>query len=432
MSIFERADSVNLGCIVCSQTSPEACPACNDGEICSLSIQTCTKCAEYYCALSVVPSSSSSLTSSTSSTASASSSSSGGPSSSSKAGIAGGISAGIVVLVAIIVFAIWRVFFSQKSKRRQAQYMRNEGTEMTYPSIGINSELGSNSWENINYNNEGEKLNGNQRVSVSTMGSLGEPAFSRTSNIIPIAYPPGATNQQPSSFVNLPRHGFSADDILRGSVVSQTPIIRDSLADYDPRQSNIVVSSGAMTAIQVKPNLVQLKNQPTYRSENRASDFSTLEEGKTISQFISNGVPIDGLRDSMASISTTASFHEGSRYYQAEPAVEIGSRANARSIRIGKSSFATAGLQNQNIPEELGEEESYQSQVSQLSGELYNPNLSSQSIHDALMQGDIPINLSFDTRFSQFSSTDSNQGENSHNLHRGAEDEEQSGPGSLL
>jgi hypothetical protein len=281
------------GCKKCTETPK--CPACPDGEECTLTTQTCDACAEGICQKK----------------SSGSDSDDDGGSGANKGAIAGGVVAGVVVAAAVIGFLLWRYVFSAKAKRRREEEAAERAAEAA---ASEKSESGGGG--------------GGSRMSSATLSSV-NTSMTRGSNIIPIAYIPGVTNRTDSDAPPVPdinqySQTFSADDILRHSQMS-----RSSIATTNYRGSTAEISAAMMTAVNVKPNLVDIGKDSPENNNN----------GEEQPQY------------------ATAMAVNNPKMVQYGNAQAINSqRANAHSIRIGKKT-GPVGLQKDMISEEASDEE---------------------------------------------------------------------------
>ncbi|KAA8914089.1 hypothetical protein TRICI_002986 [Trichomonascus ciferrii] len=277
------------GCKKCTETPK--CPACPDGEECTLTTQTCDACAEGICQKKSTGSDSDSDSPSVN-----------------KGAIAGGVVAGVVVVAAVIGFLLWRYVFSEKAKRRREEEAAERAAEAAAASEKSDGGGG-----------------GGSRMSSATLSSV-NTSMTRGSNIIPIAYIPGVTNRTDSDAPPVPdinqySQTFSADDILRHSQMS-----RSSIATTNYRGSTAEISAAMMTAVNVKPNLVDIgkdkdndgEEQPQYATAMAVNNPKTVQYG--------NAQAINS------------------------------QRANAHSIRIGKKT-GPVGLQKDMISEEASDDE---------------------------------------------------------------------------
>lgn len=279
------------GCKKCTETPK--CPACPDGEECTLTTQTCDACAEGICQKK--------------------SSSGGGDDDDgpgvNKGAIAGGVVAGVVVVAVVIGFLLWRYVFSAKAKRRREEEAAERAAEAAASEKSENGGGG-----------------GGSRMSSATLSSV-NTSMTRGSNIIPIAYIPGVTNRTDSDAPPVPdisqySQTFSADDILRHSQMS-----RSSIATTNYRGSTAEISAAMMTAVNVKPNLVDIGkdgNNPGGEEHPQYATAMAVNNPKTVQY--GNAQAINS------------------------------QRANAHSIRIGKKTNPV-GLQKDMISEEASDDE---------------------------------------------------------------------------
>ncbi|MCJ1412383.1 hypothetical protein MMC19_006477 [Ptychographa xylographoides] len=155
-------------CVQCPDTSP-SCPSCPSGESCKLQIQSCTACASTSCVADNVINPGASNGNSGSQSAA-------GP-------IAGGVIGGLV-LIAVVVYLVWRFCIK---KRRQ------EFDDNVWPDEASGVEKGGDQFS----------LQRDARASTHTMGSIASTVYTRASNIIQIAYIPGVTNRSVESSPDL-------------------------------------------------------------------------------------------------------------------------------------------------------------------------------------------------------------------------------------
>lgn len=135
------------------------------GEKCSVAIQTCDACQSTKC----IPDPSYTAPAVASST-------SNGPNT---GAIAGGVGGGVVV-IAVIVYLVWR--FCIKTKRQQ--YESEDWVEFQEEPTEAEKEIA---------------LRRDARMSTHTVGSVASTVLTRASNVIQIAYIPGVTNRSTPS-----------------------------------------------------------------------------------------------------------------------------------------------------------------------------------------------------------------------------------------
>ncbi|KAF5093191.1 hypothetical protein D0Z00_004193 [Geotrichum galactomycetum] len=145
----------------------------------------------------------------TKSTSSTSSNAVSSGSSSNAGAIAGGVVGGIAALLLVGMFLIWKYYY----KPRKLQQSKDN------------------------------EKNAEHRLSAETLTSLAPSALARSSNVIPIAYIPGVTTRA----------------TIQNST-EQSRVDRSSIATTNYRGSTAVIGSAMMTAIQARPNLVDIKN----------------------------------------------------------------------------------------------------------------------------------------------------------------------------
>lgn len=266
MSLIRRQS-----CVICPDLP--ACPICPTGEECQMILQTCESCATYVCRkFSSTPNSSQ-------------------PSESkSNAGaIAGGVIGGLAAVIIVALLLLWKFYYKPR-RERQAEF------------------------EKLAVEKHGDlAMPGNKnRMSTETLTSLAPSTFARSSNIIPIAYIPGVTTRA----------------VLNSS--DQSASDRSSIATTNYRGSTAVISSAMMTAIQARPNLVDIKAEESTGPQAASGPAQAVQ------------------------------------YARAFPAKK---RQNAHSITIGK------GLQSSFIPEESLDESDNEEPLVNLSGKKEEPML---------------------------------------------------------
>ncbi|CAN6632538.1 hypothetical protein TRVA0_013S02542 [Trichomonascus vanleenenianus] len=235
-SVKPVAELFKRKCVDCE--TPK-CPACADDESCVFTTQTCDTCAKAFCQKN--PSSAGSASSAT-----VTGKGGGGPNA---GAIAGGVVGGIAAVALIVAFLLWRYVYSASAQEKRRK--REEEDAVT---------------SNIDADNEYfEKYDRNKnRYTTATLSSVNTSA-TRASNIIPIAYIPGVSSSahevppMPDMNTKYGDQFFSADDILRNSQFSENGI-RSSIATTNYRGSTAVIDSAMMTAVNVKPNLVNLNS----------------------------------------------------------------------------------------------------------------------------------------------------------------------------
>ena len=243
-SVFKR-------CVQCDNKTP-SCPICKEDETCSFQIMTCERCAFTTCVKKPL------------SAGSSNNSTAAGP-------IAGGVVGGLVV-VALMVFLVWKFCI----KKRRDVY----GQEWQDDASGI-EKSGMDQFA----------MDRDRRASTHTVASLASTVYTRASNVIQIAYIPGVTNRSihsspdlvppvppipaaGGSSVNSPhiteddQHFFLPSD-LRNSTYSgysnrssmgARSMARSSVATTIYRNNAIVSALPAQTASRMKPVSVSVKS----------------------------------------------------------------------------------------------------------------------------------------------------------------------------
>lgn len=143
------------------------CPACPDGQKCSVSVQTCESCPATSCIADLKASAAASA---------AAASKSSGPN---VGAIAGGVIGGVAV-IAIAVYLIWKFFIKNKREQYEAEYVDQYSDDATE----VEKEFAARR---------------DARASTHTVGSIASTVLTRASNIIQIAYIPGVTNRSEPS-----------------------------------------------------------------------------------------------------------------------------------------------------------------------------------------------------------------------------------------
>lgn len=207
--VWKRDETGSNGCVVCSEVP--ACPKCPTGQTCVQSIQTCTECPKTLCRKS---------TTSVNQTTSAN-----------IGGIAGGVIAGILVIIAVC-WIFYKFYFKKKLAFNKVQR-----GGMTYYDLDDDVEMKFH--HNLPQDPALEKPS--SRSSFATV-------FTRASNIIPIAYIPGVT---------IGSSGSSQSNNVRDSTVSDMGIFdSDIVGDRFSRASIVNQSVETTTAIRAKPKLI--------------------------------------------------------------------------------------------------------------------------------------------------------------------------------
>lgn len=305
------------GCIDVSKCDKPKCPSCKSGQVCTFTPASCDECSKGLCVDD--PLAKNNDDSSSKDDGDSKDDDGGGDSGSKAGGIAGGVIGGVVVIGLIVGFILWKKYYS-KARIEQARNSKSD-------------ELGPLDADAATVEKD-KRYTQNSFMSVNTSNT-------RSSNIIPIAYIPGVQNRQSSATsnggdvppmpdINSTMYGdqfFSADDILRNSHL--TEYNRGSFATDYYRGSTAVIDDTMMTAVTVKPNLVTLND--TGNNNNNTSESNSANS-------------------STASVSTAQAVNA----YQIGSARAVNSsRANAHSIRIGKS--IPIGLQHDTIDEDAEE-----------------------------------------------------------------------------
>lgn len=283
IELFER------DCVSCSGQSPP-CPACASNEQCVLISQTCQQCAQAICQANPNSTPTSTVNSASNST---------GPNA---GAIAGGVVGGLVGVGLVIAYLLWRYVYSPKAREARKQMEFEIEQEEAYEKRA--SQM----------TNRVSGMHQDSRLSSATLSSV-NTSLTRASNIIPIAYVPGVTNREAPpmpKFLQQSGQTFSADDILRNSQYSEGGI-RNSIATTNYRGSTAIISDDMMTAIQGRPNIVEIGNGTKSGDDSRP-------------------------------VSTASTVH-----YVSAQTINT-QRMNAHSIRIGRG--MKVGLQDQILEEE--------------------------------------------------------------------------------
>ena len=253
-------------------SDPPPCPACAQGEVCSLIAGGCDTCPVTMCQqVGSAPSASSS-------------SSSGGSGSSAAGPIAGGVIGGIV-FVCIVTFLVWRLCIRNRLMARRRAPIEE------WDDVAAFDEKDSESFAMQ------RDMHRDTRASMHSVRSIASTALTRASNVIQIAYIPGVTQRSTDSTPDLvppvppipaasPMHSSSSTPIpaqdehffmprdLRDSTfsdytVERTSYGRSSLAPSAARGSvpstayrgsAIVHTEPALTAVRGKANPVAVKS----------------------------------------------------------------------------------------------------------------------------------------------------------------------------
>lgn len=202
-------------CVVCN-TLP-SCPTCKADEECLLTTQTCKSCPKTYC--------------SNKGLASQGISPLHNKKNSSTGGIIGGVIGGLVGLAIIIL--LWKYYQTRHSTKKTVHECKTDEKRL---------QINLNSLSNENENNETTEAGSN----ISSF------SFTRSSNVIPVAYIPGVTTRQ-TPYPNGTPHTTS--DLIS---LSTGPSISQSVATTAYRESPADIGLPVMTAIHAKPNLVTL------------------------------------------------------------------------------------------------------------------------------------------------------------------------------
>ncbi|KAJ4991549.1 Protein OPY2 [Stagonosporopsis vannaccii] len=240
---------------------------CSGGKVCILTPQSCEACASVSCMIDPTERQNA-------------------PSKPNVGAIAGGVIGGIVV-IAVIVFVIWK--YCLKGKRRPISEMEwQEEEEMEQQEKADNDFASRRS----------------ARASTHTVASMASSVLTRASNIIQIAYIPGVTNRSgpgspdllvppvppvpamsPSSAMSSPysnadRHFFVPD--FRDSMASDSTrqsiapsLARNSVASTMYRQNAIVSPLPAQTIVRGKAAVVSVKSNGSNTPEDAQSMMST-------------------------------------------------------------------------------------------------------------------------------------------------------------
>lgn len=291
-------------CVVCLEVP--ACPECPDGEICQLTTQSCTECPKTYCQKIAVANPSSNQQQQGNSNSG----------SSNTGAIAGGVVGGLAA-IAVIIFLAW--WFYVRPKRSKARLESKAMAVAQDP-----PEDGTDYEKNLAVAaaQEGDGMNvvgspGYDGTNSMSQRSISTSSFTRSSNVIPIAYIPGVTTRPVNQQTN--------------TVYDASGVDRSSIATANYRGSTAVISSAMMTAIHARPNLVDIGG-------NYDPDRSTTNSTTSMSEYSEGGIRTSQMSDI-----------QPIQYAQAVQAVP---RMNAHSIAIGNKSTGTLGLQSQYIQEE--------------------------------------------------------------------------------
>lgn len=146
---------------MCPNGEAPSCPACDDGQICVQTTQSCDDCAQAICQRIGVEESSSD---------------SGKPN---VGAIAGGVIGG-VAFIAVVVFVIWKFCLKGKRQSWVEEQAWNDGMDMSASQEKQDNDFASRR---------------STRASTHTVASMASSVLTRASNIIQIAYIPGVTNR---------------------------------------------------------------------------------------------------------------------------------------------------------------------------------------------------------------------------------------------
>lgn len=294
-------------CVVC--TDIPTCPVCAADEVCQLTTQSCDSCPKTYCQkLSAMSGSASNSHSSTSGSATGA--------------IIGGVLGGLFAIVVAILLLWW---FYIRPRRNKIRLLSNLSPDSGYEKPGTSdpffaSDVHPSQYLDAYTPEMGQNHSGFADPSASdnttaspynnrnTTYSVSTTSLTRSSNVIPIAYIPGVTTRSNMD---------SSSDATNNSVYG-----RSSIASTDYRGSTAVITAATMTAIQARPNLVDIGSNPTDStySDIRASQISDIR----------------------------------SSTYTAVPTFQRMDLMNAHPVTIGKPTgpATTLGLQSQYIQEE--------------------------------------------------------------------------------
>ncbi|GIZ42173.1 hypothetical protein CKM354_000545100 [Cercospora kikuchii] len=230
-NIFKR-------CVECEPQTP-TCPACPEGDICSLVPQSCDSCAHMVCIANPNP------------TPKAEKPNVGA--------IAGGVIGG-VVFISLIVFLFWRYWIK---KRRQEQEEWDEDDE-------IATQKGVSQFNAMKSDN----------ASTRTRGSVAASFLSRASNIIHIAYIPGVTN----------RNGSGHNSLLNAAPVPPIPAAYANQTSRTTTPKSPLSNEGDA-----------LFFRPSDLRDTMYSDSSSLRSGKRDTQYTTHSITPSLARSSMMS-----------------------------------------------------------------------------------------------------------------------------------
>ncbi|KAM3425251.1 hypothetical protein BST61_g7203 [Cercospora zeina] len=225
-------------CVECDSQTP-TCPACPEGDICSLVPQSCGSCAYMVCIANPSP------------TPEAEKPNVGA--------IAGGVIGG-VLFISIIVFLFWRYWIK---KRRQEQENWDEDDE-------IATQKGASQFNAMKSDN----------ASTKTRGSVAASFLSRASNIIHIAYIPGVTN----------RNGSGHNSLLNAAPVPPIPAAYANQTSRTTTPRSPLSNEGDA-----------LFFRPSDLRDTMYSDSSSLRSGKRDTQYTTHSITPSLARSSMMS-----------------------------------------------------------------------------------------------------------------------------------
>ncbi|KAI5359614.1 hypothetical protein Slin14017_G105160 [Septoria linicola] len=232
-SIFKR-------CVECEPETP-TCPACREGDICSLVPQSCDNCAHMVCIANPSPSPKAAKTN--------------------VGAIAGGVIGG-VVFMGLIVFLFWRYWIKKRRQEQEQEDWEAEDDIATQKGVSQFNAMRSDA------------------ASTRTRGSVAASFLSRASNIIHIAYIPGVTN----------RNGSGHNSLLNTAPV---PPIPAAYANRTPQ---------AMTPKSPLSNEGDaLFFRPSDLRDSTYSDSSSMRSGKRDTQYTTHSITPSLARSSMMS-----------------------------------------------------------------------------------------------------------------------------------
>lgn len=301
-----------------------------------MSTQSCDACPQTYCQK---------LASSKKGTGSSTSTST---SSSNTGAIVGGVVGGLVAILAVIALIWWFYIRPKKAKIQLSSHkaladntapngpeydnpfekQQHLSTVAEEPALYMDNVSQNNSRSNSRSGTQNNSPNPSNipydRNTTFSQHSISTSSLTRSSNVIPIAYIPGVTTRAAIS------------PSLQPNVYESPMIDRSSIASENYRGSTALITATTMTAVQARPNLVELGS-----SSGGGSNTSNASTHSVLS--LNDG---DDIRSSQIS------DIQHVQYVQATPTIQRINRMNAHSITIGGKSSPALGLQSEYIPEE--------------------------------------------------------------------------------